>query len=260
MEYSVFTPHNIPEVTQGTSIAQLIITSLGDFGLQSGDIVLLAHKIVSKAEGRMINLEDVTPSPHALQYARENGKDPQLIQVILDESCEVLTSGANMPMICRHHSGFICANAAVDCSNAKPNHCIALPRDADASAHRIRAELEADLGIRIGVIICDTHGRPFRNGACGVAVGASGVMMAKSYVGLPDRAMRVMRSSVEAVGDELAAAATIIMGQGDEGRPIAVIRGLSNLLGQGSAQDLVRPLERDIFYQALHKQNQPEEE
>lgn len=255
MEYRIFAPQYIPEITQGSLISQVIIASLHDFPLHDGDIVLLAHKIVSKAEGRMLNLEDITPSPQALQYAKENGKDPRLVQVIMDESSEVLTHGANLPMICRHRLGFICANAAVDCSNAKLNHCIALPWDADASAERIRSELETSLGIRIGVVICDTHGRPFRNGACGVAVGSSGVMMAKSYVGQPDRVNRIMRSSVEAVGDELASAATIIMGQGDEGRPIAVIRGLSSLLGKGSAQDLVRSVERDIFYQALHKQN-----
>jgi len=256
IEYRVFAPQDIPEVTSGSSISQIIIASLQDSPLQDGDIVLLAHKIVSKAEGRMINLTGITPTSEALQYAAENGHDPRLIQVIMDESCEVLTHGANRPMICRHRVGFICANAAVDCSNAKPEHCIALPWDADASADRIRTQLEASLGIQVGVIICDTHGRPFRNAACGIAVGSSGVMMTKSYIGQLDRANRVMRSSVEAVGDELAAAATLIMGQCDEGRPIAVIRGLSGLLGNGCTQDLVRPVERDIFYQALRKQNE----
>lgn len=202
----------------------------------------------------MYDLREITPSQKAVQYGVLLGKEPALIQLILNESEEVLwAEKANGPMICRHHRGFVCANAAVDCSNTQPGHAVTLPLDPDLSAAQIRGEIERRLNIRIGTIICDTHGRSFRNGACGIAVGASGIVALKSYIGKKDRVGRVMESSIECYADELAAAATLVMGQGDEGRPIAVIRGFQGAIGEQCAKEIIRPQETDIFLQALQE-------
>lgn len=251
-ELSIYAPENIPEIRRGDSVSARILDALADFPLRTGDILAISHKIVSKAEGRMFDLGEIAPSREAEQYAALLKKDPALIQLILDESEEVLwAEHPGGPMICRHRRGYVCANAAVDCSNTMENHAVALPLDPDLSARKIRGEIEQALQIRIGTIICDTHGRAFRNGACGIAVGASGIVALKSYIGEKDRVGRVMQSSVECYADELAAAATLVMGQGDEGRPIAVIRGYDGAIGGQSAAEVIRSQETDIFLQAL---------
>lgn len=252
----VYAPEALPEVRAGDSLPDLIIAALQDQPLRSGDLLAISHKIVSKAEGRMYDLREIAPSPEVERYAKLLNKDPGLIQLILSESTEVLWAQApNRPMICRHRLGYVCANAAVDCSNTSPHHAVALPLDPDRSAAEIRAALETALHIRIGVLICDTHGRAFRNGACGIAVGASGIVALRSYIGEVDRVGRVMQSSVECYADELAAAATLVMGQGDEGRPIAVIRGYSAAIGGQSAREVIRSQESDIFLQALRERS-----
>lgn len=251
LEFKVFAPGGIPIIKKDDDLVDIISKSLNQQKLLDGDIVVVTHKIVSKSEGRMIPLSQVEPSENARTIALKCGKDPRIIELFLQESSEVLWYGADGPFITRHRLGYICANAGVDQSNTDLNCAILLPKDPDASALKLRQGLEKKYNASIGVIICDTHGRTFRTGACGVAVGASGLNMLKSYIGKPDLANRIMRSSVEAQGDELAAAATLIMGQGDEGRPIAIIRGISECLGNQSAKEMVRPPENDIFLQSI---------
>lgn len=252
----IIVPEQIPEIVPGDNLASVLSANLmrEQIQLQSGDILVLAHKIVSKAEGRLTKLSDIVPSPGALALAKTTGKDPALVELILQESAEILWAAPNGLLIAKHRLGFVCANAAVDCSNAGNGMAIQLPKDPDASAARIRSALEATAGCRLGVIICDTHGKPFRKGACGTVIGASGVRLLNSYVGLPDREGRIMRSSIEAVGDELACAATLMMGQGSEGRPLAIIRGL-DFPGNDTAADLLRTPQQDVFLSALQKTN-----
>lgn len=249
--YSVFAPEGLPEVRPGDDVAGLLLAVFAEHPLQDGDILVVAHKVVSKAEGCVRSMAEVVPGERALALADETGRDPRLVQVILDESRKLLWHAPGGPLICQHKGGWVCANAGVDCSNAGPDAVITLPKDPDASAGAIRLRLEIALNLRLGVLICDTHGRSFRNAAVGMAVGAAGVRVEKSYVGLADRDGRVMQSAVECVGDELAAAATLLMGQGDEGRPVAVVRGLGELLGSGNAAQLVRGEGQDIFTRAV---------
>jgi coenzyme F420-0:L-glutamate ligase/coenzyme F420-1:gamma-L-glutamate ligase len=248
--YSVLAPEQFPDILPGAGLPKLIADSLKDCAPQEGDIVVITHKIVSKAEGAVVKLDSVTPGEKAIHIAAACDKDPRLVQIIINESDAIL-SYEHGPIICRHKRGYICANAAVDLSNSIPGHAVLLPKDPDASASMIRKALEEKFRARLGVIICDTHGRAFRLHACGVSVGASGVVSQKSYIEKMDRVGRVMKSSVECVLDELASAATIVMGQGDEGRPVAVIRGCGDLLGVGSASDIIRPAEKDLFLKAF---------
>jgi coenzyme F420-0:L-glutamate ligase/coenzyme F420-1:gamma-L-glutamate ligase len=253
--YSVLAPGQFPDVLPGAGLPELIADSLKDCAPEEGDIVVIAHKIVSKAEGAVVKLDSVTPGEKAAYIAAVCDKDPRLVQIIINESSTIL-SYEQGPIICRHKRGYICANAAVDLSNSIPGYAVLLPEDPDASAARIRKALEEKFRVRLGVIICDTHGRAFRLHACGVSVGASGVVPQKSYIEKMDRAGRVMKSSVECVLDELASAATIVMGQGDEGRPVAIIRGCGDLLGVGLASDIIRPAEKDLFLKALENNSQ----
>lgn len=250
--YQVLAPERMPEIGPGDSLADIVLGVLEEEGLrlQTGDVLVFAHKVVSKAEGRVFPLREVRPSRRAMELAERTGKAPELVELILRESREVLWADKNGLLLCLHRLGFVCANAAVDCSNAGDGSAVLLPEDPDASAASLRQALESRLGLRLGVVVCDTHGKPFREGACGTVVGASGVCLLKSYVGQADRDGRVMQSSVEACGDELACAATLIMGQGGEGRPLSIIRGL-DALGEDAAAALVRPLARDVFLSAL---------
>lgn len=251
--FTVFALDRIPEIKESDDLGDIILTALGDNPLKDGDIIAVAHKIVSKAEGRMVSLEGVSPSEAAYEYARRSNKDPRVIELVLQESENVLYCGAGGPIIVRHKLGLVCANAGVDVSNSEQEYAVLLPVDPDASAKKLRERLETAFAVRIGVLILDTHGRAFREAACGIAIGASGVRLLKSYVGEKDRGGRVMQSSVEAQGDELAAAATLVMGQGMEGRPVAVIRGFEEAIGEDVAANLVRPVSRDVFVQALQK-------
>ena len=244
------------DVLRGTGFGQhdeigLLRNNSGQTQLQSGDIVAISHKIVSKAEGRLFPPDAVKVSDKAHRLAERTGKTPEQTQVILNESKRVLWARKqNAPVICQHKLGLICANAGVDLSNAR-GEILSLPLDPDATAAQLREELEALSGVRLGVIICDTHGRPFREGAVGVTIGASGVQSLMSYIDRPDRDGRVMLSSVECLADELASAATLLMGQSDEGRPVVVLRGLPCAIGTQNAAQIVRPEKRDLFLQAL---------
>ena len=251
MQATLFALEGLPEIHTGDKLARMIKDALGQTQLQSGDIVAISHKIVSKAEGRLFPPDAVKVSDKARRLAERTGKTPEQTQVILNESKRVLWARKqNAPVICQHKLGLICANAGVDLSNAR-GEILSLPLDPDATAAQLREELEALSGVRLGVIICDTHGRPFREGAVGVTIGASGVQSLMSYIDRPDRDGRVMLSSVECLADELASAATLLMGQSDEGRPVVILRGLPCAIGTQNAAQIVRPEKRDLFLQAL---------
>ncbi|MDW8156296.1 MAG: coenzyme F420-0:L-glutamate ligase [Armatimonadota bacterium] len=213
--------------------------------LRNGDVLVVAHKVVSLAEGRVVALSDVNPSEQALQLARQTGKDPRLVELVLRESVEVVRVRPGL-LITRHRLGFVCANGGVDRSNAGPEQAVLLPEDPDASARRLRDALHRRFGVEVGVVVADTHGRAHREGAVGVCVGLAGVAPLADHRGRRDLYGYVLTSSVEAVADELAAAATLLMGQADEARPLVVVRGWP-AVGDGQARQLVRPRERDLF-------------
>jgi coenzyme F420-0:L-glutamate ligase/coenzyme F420-1:gamma-L-glutamate ligase len=213
--------------------------------LASGDILVVAHKIVSKAEGRIVRLDDVEPSPRAVELARELAKDARLVEVILRESRRVVRKGGNALIVETHH-GFICANAGVDASNVGLGQVALLPRDPDASARKIREEIEQRSGIAPGIIISDSFGRAWRLGTVDVAVGVAGLNPIKDERGTTDSYGYELRAAVAAVADEMAGAAELVMGKKDR-MPVVLIRGYEGKGEDGSARELLRPEAEDLF-------------
>lgn len=242
-------PEPFPEIRPGDDLIAAVVGALRGAGLipEPGDVVVVAHKVVSKAEGNVVDLRDVTPSPPAVALAEEARKDPRLVEVILRESKAVRRVRPGL-IIAEHRLGFICANAGVDHSNVGLGDDVValLPRDPDASAERIRAGLRQAFGTDVAVIVNDSHGRPFRQGTTGAAIGSAGLRVLRSYVGEEDRYGYVLRVSVEAVADECAALANLLQGQAAEGTPLVLIRGLEHP-GTGKVADLVRSEEEDLF-------------
>lgn len=239
----------IPLIRAGDDLATILLDCLmaADLRLQDSDVLVVASKIVSKAEGRIVRLSDVTPSPQAVEVAAACEKDPRLIEVILRESNRVLRTRPGL-IIVEHKRGFVCANAGVDHSNVADEDCVLLlPEDPDASAAVLRRRLETATGARIGVIIADSHGRAFRMGTVGVAIGASGVAGLLDLRGQPDLFGYRLQVTQVGLADEIAAAASLLMGQANEGRPAVLVRGLPYPLRDGNAQELVRPRELDLF-------------
>jgi coenzyme F420-0:L-glutamate ligase/coenzyme F420-1:gamma-L-glutamate ligase len=239
----------IPLIQAGDDLAAILLDRLAaaDLRLQDGDVLVLASKIVSKAEGRTVRLTDVTPSARAVEVAAACEKDPRLIEVILGESNRVLRTRPGL-IIVEDKRGFVCANAGVDHSNvAGEDWVLLLPEDPDRSAAELRQRLEAVSGARIGLIIADSHGRAFRMGTVGVAIGASGVAGLLDLRGRPDLFGYLLQVTQVGLADEIAAAASLLMGQADEARPAVLIRGVPYPLREGNAQELVRPREMDLF-------------
>ena len=256
--YQVIGLTDIGDVNIGDDVADMIIRSLSGYQLEQTDILVVTHKIISKAEGSVRSLDEVIVSDDAITYSRITGKDEKLVQIILDETKKVLYAGPGF-LLCMNRLGIVCANAGVDQSNAERGTAVLLPKDPDDSAKKLCEKIKKTLGETVGIIICDTQGRAFRNGAVGVAVGAYGLKMQKSYIGLMDRRGRIMHSSVEAVADEIAAAATLIMGQGDEGIPAVLIRGL-DLRGAEKTCDLLRNEMQDVsLKQLLERDNRKQD-
>jgi coenzyme F420-0:L-glutamate ligase/coenzyme F420-1:gamma-L-glutamate ligase len=239
-----------PEIQAGANLGEAIGESLKSNQLTpaEGDVVVVAQKVVSKAEGRVVQLATVRPGPRAEALAAETGKDPREIDLILQESVTINRHRRGL-IIAEHRLGFICANAGVDHSNVAGSEEIVslLPENPDASAGRIREAVAAAFGVQVGVIISDSHGRPHRNGAVGVAIGVAGLAPLLSYVGQADRYGYVLRRTIEAVADELAGAAGLLQGQADEGRPVVLIRGARFVADGVGAAELVRPLEEDLY-------------
>jgi len=235
------------EVRQGNSIGKLIFEACSRLGLslREGDILVVAHKIVSKAEGRVVRLDTIQPSARALELSRELGKDPALVEIILRESRRIIRMGGGTIIVETHH-GFICANAGVDLSNVGLGKVALLPQDPDRSAGEIRTEMQRLTGFAPAVIISDSFGRPWRLGTVDVAVGVSGFKPLKDDRGKKDRHGYELKASVAAIGDELASAAELVMGK-SSGIPVVLIRGCDTERRDGSARELLRPEAGDLF-------------
>ncbi len=251
-ELRLIAADGIPEVRAGDDLAALVLAGLTRAGCtpQNGDVIVLAQKIVSKAEGRLQLLAEVLPSDAAQQLARTCDKDPRVMELLLGESRVVLRQRPGV-VIVENRNGLVMANAGIDASNlagaADDEAVLLLPADPDASAAALRATLEAATGARLGVIINDSFGRAWRQGTIGTAIGAAGVPALLDLRGRPDRRGRRLETSELAVADEIAAAASLLMGQADEGRPVVLVRGLPYPLAEGRGADLIRPPAQDMF-------------
>jgi coenzyme F420-0:L-glutamate ligase/coenzyme F420-1:gamma-L-glutamate ligase len=238
----------IPIVTPGMDLAALIqqASTAAPLPLQAGDILVVTQKVVSKAEGHLIVLKDILPSPLAESFARQWGKDPRHVEVVLQQSRRIVKMDRGV-LITETHHGFICANAGVDQSNIEGEEVVAvLPPDPDASARAIRQALRERLGFDVAVIISDTFGRPWRYGLVNIAIGLSGIEAIKDYTGQLDAQGYELRVTALAIADELAAAAELVMNKLDN-VPVAVIRGYEYPRGEGSLAQLIRAAERDLF-------------
>jgi len=244
----------IPEIKAGNDLGRVIADALksNEVFLEDGDIIVIAQKIVSKAEGRLINLTSVQPSEKAKEIAAYVEKRPELIELILKESNEVLRTRPGT-IIVEHKSGFVCANAGIDHSNVKGNWgepedwVLLLPENADDSAVRIRNGIEAITSKKIGVMIIDSHGRAWRMGTIGMTIGLAGVPALVDLRGQPDLYDYKLRVTVVAAADELAAGASLLMGQAAEGTPVVHVRGFPYALRESTSQELVRYKSYDMF-------------
>jgi len=235
----------IPEISSGDDLADVLI-SLSSLNLENGDILVVTHKIVAKAEGRIVDLGTVDPSVLAKQFAREYGKDPRQIEVVLRETRRIVRMDRGV-IISETHHGFVCANAGVDASNILDEDSVCLlPVDPDASARRIRETLSERLELELAVIVSDSFGRAWRFGITDIAIGVSGMNPLVDYRGQKDEHGRLMDASVLAVADEISGAAELVMGKTD-GVPAAIVRGYDYERGVGVGKDLIMPPERDMF-------------
>jgi len=254
---------SIPLIHQGDDLANILMEAMQaiDVQLQDGDILVLAQKIVSKAEGRTVNLTSVTPSPKALELAKSTEKDPRIVELILQESNEVLRTRPGA-IIVEHKLGFVCANAGIDHSNVSPetskvlkdiespnaeDWVLLLPECPDRSAEQIKQKLEATTNTRLGVLIIDSHGRAWREGTVGMTIGLSGLPGLADLRGQPDLFGFKLQITQVGVADELAAAASLMMGQAAEGTPAVHVRGFPYPLRDGKLGELLRPKEQDLF-------------
>lgn len=240
-----------PLVRPGDHLAGLVLATCerNDVRIEDGDILVLAQKVVSKAEGRQRLLRSITPGREAVKLAARTGKDPRLVELILSEAEEVVRVGAGF-VIVRHRLGMVMANAGIDQSNIDHGEgasALLLPVDPDRSAARLRADIEGGTGRRIGVLIIDSIGRAWRMGTIGTTIGAAGVPTLVDLRGTRDLHGRKLETSELAFADEVAAAASLLMGQADEGTPLAIVRGLDGGRDCNPASSLIRSLAMDLF-------------
>ena len=244
----LFGIRSLPEVKPGDDLAVLIANALRREGLElrSGDVLVLAQKVVSKAEGRVVRLNDVKPSGLARSWARTLRADPRFVEVVLRESCRVIRMTERALIVETRH-GFICANAGVDRSNVRSAGSVTcLPRDPDRSAQRLVERLRKLTGARVAVIVSDTFGRPWRLGLTNVAIGAAGLAVLEDLRGTRDASGRELQGTILALADELAAAAGLVMKKAAQ-IPAVVIRGVRFARARGSARQLIRPASEDMF-------------
>ena len=248
LELSLIGLTGLPEIHSGDDLAAMIVEATRSLGLTflQGDILIVTQKVVSKAEGRVVSLRDVVPSPLASSWAASLNKDPQLVELILRESKRILRMDRGI-LIAETQHGVICANAGVDRSNLRDQESATLlPLNPDGSAKAIRDRILALCGVEIAVLISDTFGRPWREGLTNVAIGVSGLLPLKDYSETSDDFGRQLKATIVAVADELAAAAELVMGK-TERIPAVLIRGYRYVRGEGRASMLLRPPERDLF-------------
>ena len=239
----------IPEVHAGDDLPALIVAAArsGGVAIEDGDVLVVTQKVVSKAEGRIVDLATVTPSPFAERYAAMFEKDARQIEVVLGETKRIVRMQHGV-LICETHHGFVCANAGVDASNVEKSGTVCLlPIDSDASARRIRAAVRSALGVDVAVVISDTFGRPWREGHVNFAIGVAGIRPLIDYAGERDPAGYELRVTMMAVVDELAAAAELVHGKLAR-VPVAIIRGVEyQRADDASTSELIRPAEKDMF-------------
>ena len=245
---------NIPLIRQDDNLADILLKSLQETNveLHNDDILVIAQKIVSKAEGRMVNIATITPSARARELAEESKKDARVVELMLQESNEVLRIRVGT-IIVEHKLGFVCANAGIDHSNVsgggneKEEYVLLLPEDPDQSARNIREQIKQKTGVNIGVMIIDSHGRAWRNGTVGICIGLSGIPALMDERGWKDLFGYTLQITVVGIADELAAAASLMMGQAAEGIPAVHVRGFPYPLGEGALKELIRPKNQDMF-------------
>ncbi len=242
---------NIPLVKRGDDVARLILNGLRDaaIDLRDGDVIVIASKIVSKAEGRAARLSEVTPSARAVELARETDKDAREVELMLQESSEVVRARKGL-IVTRHRLGFVSANAGIDHSNVQEgadDFVLLLPRDPDATAEDTRKQVEEKTGKQVAVIIADSHGRPHRLGTVGIAIGVAGLPALEDWRGRQDLFGYELKYTDIGLADMLASAATLLFGQAREATPIVHVRGATWRGKNGTARDLVRPKEMDLF-------------
>ena len=241
---------NLPKITEGDDIAKLIVAfaEKQNTPIEEKDVIVITHKIVSKAEGSVVDLDDVSPSERAKELAVKTGKEPDLVEVILRETHEIVRIGPNS-LITENKKGVVSANAGVDKSNVEGERNIALlPKNPDASAKEIRRKIKKLTDHDVAVIISDTHGRPLRMGEINVAIGVAGIKPTRDRRGEKDLFGYILKVKQTAIADELASAAELVIGQASEGIPAAIIRGYKYPASEtASAKELTRPKETDLF-------------
>jgi coenzyme F420-0:L-glutamate ligase/coenzyme F420-1:gamma-L-glutamate ligase len=240
----------LPEVVAGDDLVALVVETVRRAALEvaARDVFVIAQKVVSKAEGRLVRLDTVEPSAIARQWSKVSRKDPRVVELVLREAVRIVRMERGV-LIAETRHGFVCANAGVDTSNVPDGFAALLPEDADASARRIRTGLSAAFGCAVAVIVADTFGRPWREGQTNVAIGLAGLSPIRDYRGQTDTHGHVLQTTAIAVADELAAAAELVMGK-TRGVPVAVVKGagaIDLISGEGSARELRRPPEQDLF-------------
>lgn len=252
MRVAIEAVDGVPLVKPGDDLAAVVLGALEASGLTlaNQDVIVVAQKIVSKAEGRLVDLATVAPSPRAVELGRATDKDPRLIEVILSESVEVVRHKPGV-IVVEHKLGFVMANAGVDRSNVSADGMkepvLLLPADPDRSAVALKAALDKAFAADVGVVISDSVGRAWRNGTVGLALGAAGLPALDDRRGRPDLFGRKLEVTEVALADQIAAAAAIAMGEGDEGRPLVLVRGVSWTAPARPAKDLIRPKAMDLF-------------
>jgi coenzyme F420-0:L-glutamate ligase/coenzyme F420-1:gamma-L-glutamate ligase len=246
----VIAVENLPLIKKGDNLGQLIVETAKkqNTPIQEKDVIVVTHVAVSKAEGNIINLDQVTPSERAKEIAQKINKDPAMVEVILQETKDIIRIGQNS-IITETKSGVICANAGVDRSNVSGDrNVVPLPKNPNASAQNIRQEIKRLTGANVAVIVSDTHGRPFRMGEINVTVGVAGIKPIRDRRGEKDLFGYVLRIKQTAIADELSSAAELVIGQANEGIPAAIIRGYKYQTAENaSATELTRPKEKDLF-------------
>jgi coenzyme F420-0:L-glutamate ligase/coenzyme F420-1:gamma-L-glutamate ligase len=241
----------VPLAQPGDDLCSLVLTGLdaSDEHLANSDVLVIAQKLVSKTEGRQVRLDSIAPSPEAMALAQQTGKDPRLVQLVLDESKEVVRVRPGA-IIVEHRLGFVMANAGIDLSNVEQEFgevALLLPMNPDASCRALRDAIKIRKAVDVAVIIIDSHGRAFRNGTVGVAIGVAGIAALWDRRGERDLFGRTLQITEVGAADELAAAASLLMGQADEGLPVVLVRGAAAPRRDGSAAELVRPKRQDLF-------------
>ena len=246
-QVQIFPLPGLPEVKPGDDLARLIVAAARaqDFRVAKEDVFVVAQKIVSKSEGRIVRLDSIIPSEPALAWAKTWNKDARVIELVLREGKRIVRMERGV-IIAETQHGFVCANAGVDVSNADDGTAILLPESPDASARTLQAQLSAAFGVHVGIIVSDTFGRAWREGLVNVALGVAGLAPLIDYRGQTDASGKLLQATIIAIADEIASAAELVMGKADR-IPVAVVRGTRIKTRSGRGADLIRPAEEDLF-------------